>query len=66
MSPAEAVDAAAGRVRMTKLRCINGACREQASGLVSVREVVPGVIEVPRFACASCGFILKEEPVEAS
>lgn len=66
VSPAEAVDTAVSRVRMARVRCTNGACRQQASGLVPIREVVPGVLEVLRFACASCGFTLKEESVEAS
>lgn len=46
-----------------QVSCTNGGCRQQASGTVSVREVIPGVLEVPRYVCASCGCEMKtEEP----
>lgn len=48
-------------VHTRRVRCTYATCRAQARAEVPVREVVPGVLEVPRYVCASCGRELKEE-----
>ncbi len=61
VTPAQAVEEAAGRGRTIRVRCTAGFCTNQRAGEVFLREVVPGVLEKPKFLCTTCGCEMKEE-----